>query len=80
MGIEQLESQNSILVYPNPATDYLTVDSEKVTLIEIYSISGKLLQKKRNSNQIDVRKLNTGTYIIKVEINKELFTSKLIKD
>ncbi len=80
VGIEQLESKNSILVYPNPATDYLTVDSEKVTLIEIYSVSGKLLQKKRNSNQIDVRKLNNGTYIIKVEINNELFTSKLIKN
>jgi 1,4-alpha-glucan branching enzyme len=75
LAIEDFEKPNTITLYPNPVSDYFTlnVSSSKV---EIYSLSGQLvksfLDKGNKMTKFSVSELNTGLYIVKVtdDINK----------
>lgn len=75
LAIEDFEKPNTITLYPNPVSDYFTLNvfSSKV---EIYSLSGQLvkgfLDKGNKMTKFSVSELNTGLYIVKVtdDINK----------
>ena len=58
----------SIYLHPNPTSDYLFVNSNK--LKSIYTLSGQLLFS-TNEQTIDVRHLAKGSYILKEE-NKSI--------
>lgn len=65
-------STADIYIYPNPATDYITVEHLPATDVDVYvySISGvKVLFKQLNnlSNSLDISSLNRGLYILKIE-------------
>lgn len=73
-------SQNSIQWYPNPAQESVFIRQAK-TKVRIYSPEGKLLIQQQNQQEVLINSLNTGTYILELEINPEerqLF--KLIKE
>ncbi|OIP01353.1 MAG: hypothetical protein AUJ98_04650 [Bacteroidetes bacterium CG2_30_33_31] len=70
-------------VYPNPVENLLTIQIENTSDNSFYSIiyiqgkmilSGKL---QSNKNLIDVSKLNTGLYFVKIICNEETITKKL---
>jgi len=71
-----------VSIYPNPVKDFLTIDSqEKITKVEIYSITGKKVQeKKSNFNSIHISGLSHGIYIIKICFDKEFIFKKIIKN
>lgn len=75
-----LLANKSTVVYPNPATDFVNIESkENVNSIEIIGLSG---QKLLNSiaKQINVSHLNQGIYIVKVQLeNGKVETHKLVK-
>ena len=77
---EQVFSE--IEIYPNPANNQLNFNySEKINLVEIYSLSGQKLfqQKADNITQIDVNKLFKGTYIVKIQTQSgKIFTEKIL--
>jgi hypothetical protein len=69
--------------YPNPAQEYIRITSKDIIeSFEIYDINGKavLTQQDFNSTerQIDISKLSTGTYLLKVSSNNSTSTQKLI--
>jgi hypothetical protein len=56
-------------VYPNPATDVLTVDGlpgNIANLLQVYDLAGKLILQQAESNKINIAELATGTYILQV--------------
>jgi poly(beta-D-mannuronate) lyase len=63
----------SITVFPVPATDEITIQSNKTPLgnIQIYNVTGMLVLttngNRSYSKQVDVTELNTGVYFIKIE-------------
>jgi poly(beta-D-mannuronate) lyase len=63
----------SITVFPVPATDEITIQSDKTPLgnIQIYNVTGMLVLttngNRSYSKQVDVTELNTGVYFIKIE-------------
>jgi len=70
---------NSILVYPNPSTDYIQLKNLPATFIPIvvYSVSGtKVLTVTAPNKKIDVSKLATGIYLFKIN-NQIVKFSKL---
>jgi len=75
-------AKKQIGFYPNPVTDgslniNAPVNSEKQ--IEIFDLVGKsVLNQNTSSNKIDVKKLNSGVYILKVVADNKTTTSKLI--
>ena len=60
-GIESTKC-NDIAVYPNPATDRITIagDADKV---DIYSMDGRLIVSD-NKNEVNVSKLHKGLYLV----------------
>ncbi|HLG35926.1 MAG TPA: CotH kinase family protein, partial [Bacteroidia bacterium] len=72
VGVEELSSNFSSIVYPNPANDLLRVKflrSEKINALKIYSASGQIVFEKNISSPetiIDLSKLPAGFYLLRV--------------
>lgn len=80
----QTHSQNNILIYPNPAQDQLSIQSEQdIDSITIYDLSGReIMQQKNNSNHstLNIKSLSTGTYLIQIFSKGKLLKSdKFVK-
>lgn len=88
-GIEEAVGiKLSLSAYPNPTTDYLTLEVKDFDLsalyFYLYDMKGKLLQNEKIKSiqtSIDMSNLEPGSYFIKViRKNKELKTFKIIKN
>lgn len=67
---------NNISIYPNPSSDYISIDNsenENINEVLIYDINGKLLIKTNSQYQIDIRHLSKGIYILKTKIHTQKF-------
>ena len=56
------------MVYPNPATDYIVVESNIGEEVKIYDLDGRLVKESTMHNAqciIDASILTAGTYIVK---------------
>jgi CubicO group peptidase (beta-lactamase class C family) len=64
-------SNNSIKIFPNPASDYLQIQSEKIiSKLEIYSMHGQLVKSfglRSKSGKISLADLPLGQYLLKVQ-------------
>ena len=58
----------------------LNVESENVRLIEIYSITGQLVKRIKNSKTINVEDLSSGVHLIIVHNDKGIYSSRFIKE
>lgn len=77
------QTENKIFrIWPNPSQYKITVScSDIADKIEIFTLAGQKvidIASKSSSTSIDVSELVSGVYIIKVQINSNLFTEKLI--
>jgi plastocyanin len=74
---------NSISIYPNPATDLVTISGagEKNT-ISLYDATGKLLLEQRSTgsgrDKLDINKFAKGIYIIRIAANTGTVTNNRI--
>ena len=80
------ENETKIIsVFPNPATNQLTVqlESNEPSIIVIYDLNGKLIYSESFSNNkkiIDISQFSKGLYIVKVKSRLYEFEEKLIID
>ncbi|GAB5398612.1 MAG: hypothetical protein Aureis2KO_01970 [Aureisphaera sp.] len=71
LGITDLD-QNLFSIYPNPATNRLTVssDSEGIAKVEIFNVLGQRVMENTYtsslSETINISSLNTGMYLVKI--------------
>ncbi|PWN66590.1 T9SS type A sorting domain-containing protein [Chryseobacterium oncorhynchi] len=81
LGVSEASNTKSdISVYPSPVSDYLHINSkEKIMNVELFDISGKLINVSWKENIVDLRSLKSGNYIISVKNKKETFSRKIIK-
>lgn len=74
---------NNILVYPNPTTNILHVETNNtITSIEVYNLLGQeLISSTPNTlkEEINMSELNTGMYLVKVTIGEQTATYKVVK-
>ena len=66
--IEDITRANQLMVYPNPATDYLVVEGTEGDVVKVYDLEGKVLSQFIIHNAkfiINTSSWATGTYIIK---------------
>ena len=68
--------KNSYSIYPNPASDILTVNTNNTDLtLNIYNVTGTLVKSemhKQNNSQINVSDLSNGIYMVEIK-SKELY-------
>ena len=75
-GVQLTKDQN-FQVYPNPTTDYLfTPNAQKVAVVDL---NGRTVLQEVNVNRIDVRALQNGMYITKIQVNGRQLVGKFIK-
>lgn len=77
--------ENTIRIYPNPATNVLTIYGSEMEKISIYNLLGQqvlLLNNLNTSNQqtLDISPLQSGVYLLNVENNQKQYTLKFIKE
>lgn len=76
---ETIKKNSSLKVYPNPVSDILNISSDsKVKLVKIYDASGKNVLETEKTN-INVSGLTSGTYIVSVQTENGIQSSKIIK-
>ena len=61
--------KDHITIYPNPATNLITISSNKVSAVKVYNSIGQLILNEYNTNEINVSALTNGIYILSVEIS-----------
>lgn len=59
-------SDNSILIYPNPTSDFIHIEGVEPQPITIYSLDGRLVKTVESTNVVDVRDLDEGIYLINI--------------
>ncbi len=79
LSAEDLVDQH-FSVYPNPAKDFLFIDSTSIERATIYTILGKEVLDVRGQNKLDIAPLSKGVYFINVSDGKKASTKKFIKN
>jgi hypothetical protein len=66
--IDDITKANNLMVYPNPATDYIVVEGKEGDVVRVYDLEGKCITQCTMHNAqctIDASSFTAGTYIIK---------------
>ncbi len=83
VGINKVLSVKEVKLYPNPATNMLTIElgDNTVQHIQIADLSGKVLTEvntNKQINTIDVSGLKAGVYFVSIQNDNDHLTRKLI--
>lgn len=90
IGIEEYALVHEISIYPNPATDQITVETDKnqsgISRIEMFTLSGEriydfdsALGQGELTHTINIRELTQGMYLLKVYTGMGLAVKKINK-
>jgi hypothetical protein len=82
VGTDRPESDKTIKIYPNPAKNWLNIESEEeIRSVRIYNIMGEEALKLEIGNlgdQVDVSRLRSGIYYVAVETEGREFKEKIV--
>jgi len=82
IGISDFELNSSIILYPNPVFNQLSIINDELSIlkIDIIDVMGKTIKTvTENTNTIDVSELNKGTYFIKIQTTKGQINKRFVK-
>ena len=76
------QNEDSILIHPNPTTDFIYIKGLSLSTIEIYNTSGQLLKKRESSSkdeQFDLAEFAAGVYYFNIKNSNQNYTYKVVK-
>ena len=81
-GILEIQNQIELSLYPNPAKDILTLNSdEKIEIIEIFNLNGaQVMSFNQVKKQIDISALADGVYLLRARSGDKVSNIKFIKE
>lgn len=84
-GINEEVKGEVVTVFPNPATDFINVQTSKSgnAVVSISDLSGRVVAQQpvnEMNNQVDLRQLNKGMYFLNVTVDGKSSTSRFIKN
>ncbi|HLP11239.1 MAG TPA: LamG-like jellyroll fold domain-containing protein [Flavobacteriales bacterium] len=79
VGLAEFSAVNSITVFPNPATNMVYINGTYT--VNLTDVSGKIVMKKENAQNIDITNQPAGVYVLELvkETGEIIQKSKLIK-
>ena len=84
LGVDLVQLDHQIHIYPNPVKSILTIQNKSQTNINriiFYDILGKIvLQKENPSSKISLEKLNFGMYLVKIDTDKGVIHKTILKE
>jgi hypothetical protein len=79
VSIEEIVDAN-FAIYPNPVTDILNIQSnEPVKRVEIFNLLGQVVKAESYTNSVDMARLSTGIYTVKVTTDAGVKVQKVVK-
>lgn len=80
-GIIEFNEFNEFMLYPNPTSNQLTIDTKlDINEINVIDLTGKLIITiKQNTNTINVADLSDGIYFIRLIADQKAITRKFVK-
>lgn len=81
-AIKELVSTQKFKTFPNPVTNYITIQSDysdENIAVELYSTLGELLMSSNHKKTIDVSNLENGIYILKIKQGSQTDLKKIFK-
>jgi YVTN family beta-propeller protein len=82
IGISSIQWEG-IFIYPNPATNNITIESPQLAVIEITNIQGQLIKTlaaNSHKTSIDISAYSSGVYFVKVKTEKGIMVKKFVKE
>ena len=84
VGVEEIEADGmegyrNISIFPNPASNFIQVNSSDVNRIEVYSLAGQMVAASEGENMMDISALTAGTYIVRIYTPQGVQAQKLLK-
>jgi len=76
VGVDEIS--NNIKIYPNPSSGLIRINSANVYNLEIFDITGKMIESKFVDNSTSVNMNKAGIYLFKFSNNNEIFTKRII--
>lgn len=88
MAIPEIATSLNTSIYPNPVSNFVTVsfgDAISSDILSIlYDIQGRevltLITAPTQSFQLDMSQFASGTYILKIRVESDIFSTRLIKN
>ena len=71
----------NVVIYPNPAKNNLNIQNAENSSVKVFDLLGRVVLLENNislNQQIDVSKITTGTYLIKIINGNQVKTDKFI--
>lgn len=83
-SVKENELYNKFFIYPNPATEVISIDNNsyrKIEKVRVRNINGSLIFEQDYQQKIDVSLLNKGVYILEIDIgNHQKLIYRIIKE
>ena len=80
LSLTDLNSAESISIYPNPSNGVYLINGEEILELSVYNNSGTLILTQKSSNQLDLTNYSSGLYLLKVKTSNGIISRKLIKE
>mgnify|MGYP001191985039 FL=1 len=77
-SIEEAGS-GTILVYPNPTSNILNIDTRLDVDVEVYDMMGRKIISEKNTKRIDFTSVENGIYNMVILYNELRITKRVIK-
>ena len=81
IGVEE-QSLNNVNIYPNPAQDFIMIDSENVEYAEIIDIYGRVITSAEinGETRIEMSDFADGIYYVRLHSNGKTAVQKVVKN
>lgn len=74
------ENEGEVSIFPNPTTDKVTIQCAGMTLIEVWSAEGRLVNRiKVDGDSYQLDGLESGVYTLRIMMGDETFVHRIVK-
>ena len=85
VGVKEQQEQHDVIVYPNPTQNYFTIEGINEPFnLSVYNNLGQIIHKENNVSdslkKIDISGFSNGLLFLKLELEDEVITRKIIKE
>ncbi|WP_304236664.1 alpha-amylase family glycosyl hydrolase [Jiulongibacter sediminis] len=78
-AVLSLEKDPSLLVYPNPTSRFLKVETpEEVLNLTLFDATGKILISQKEHSVLDLKNTNSGLYLLQVKTESQTWTKRIL--
>lgn len=81
LGTSEIDlTQDGLVIYPNPATDYVSLQSKsKILKAEVFDLTGRKVSTELIDDKVNLQQLPPGNYLMKIDTENKIYSKKIIK-